>query len=167
MSEADLPDVGHWLAEPHVRRWWYIDHDLAAVAAKYGPRLRGEEATHMLIVEADNVAVGLAQWYGWDDYVEDRENYRIGPGELGIDYLIGSSAACGRGLGTAMVAELLELMRNSAAVGTPVSVTPEAANLASRRILEKNGFLHVATFQTAHREGRAPEGPTAVYRRLL
>jgi RimJ/RimL family protein N-acetyltransferase len=121
----------------------------------------------MLIVEADAVPVGLAQWYRWDDYTEDRDNYRIGAGELGLDYAIGEPSTFGRGVGTSMVARLLDLLRAETAPGTPVTVTPEAANSASRRVLEKNGFVHSATFQSEHLEGRAPEGPTAIYRRTL
>ena len=167
MTEADLPSVVEWLAQPHVHRWWHLDYDLAAATKKYGPRLRGEEPTHMLIVESDAAPVGLAQWYRWDDYTEDRDNYRIGDGELGLDYAIGEPSTVGRGVGTIMIARLLDLLRAEAASGTPVTVTPEAANVASRRILEKNGFAHTATFQSEHREGRVPEGPTAVYRRAL
>ena len=167
MTEADLPCVATWLAEPHVKRWWHVEDDLSALTAKYRPRLVGEEPTHMLIVGANDSDVGLAQWYRWDDYAEDRENYRIGAGELGIDYLIGSPDACGRGLGTAMIAALLDHLRSASPARTPVSVTPEAANVPSRRILEKNAFVHISTFQSAHLDGRAPEGPTAIYRRLL
>lgn len=167
MTESDFADVVTWLADPAVARWWHLDLDLAAVAATYGPRLRGEEPTRMLVVETDSVSVGLAQWYRWDDYPEDRRNYRIGTGELGLDYAIGVPAARRRGVGTELVAALLETLRCEHAAGTPVSVTPEAANIGSRRVLEKNGFAHVATFQSAHLVGRAPEGPTAVYRRLL
>jgi aminoglycoside 6'-N-acetyltransferase len=167
MTESDFADVVTWLAEPAVRRWWHFDYDLAAVAAKYGPRLRGEEPTRMLVVEADSAPVGLAQWYRWDDYREDRVGYRIGAGELGLDYAVGVPSARSRGVGTELVAALLESLRAEHPAGSPVSVTPEAANVASRRVLDKNGFVHVDTFQRAHVAGRAPEGPTAVYRRLL
>jgi aminoglycoside 6'-N-acetyltransferase len=167
MTDADLPIVVDWLAQPHVHRWWHLGYDLAAVTKKYGPRLRGEDPTHMLIVESDAAPVGLAQWYRWDDYTEDRDNYRIGKGELGFDYAIGEPSTVGRGVGTIMIARLLDLLRDVAAPGMPVTVTPEAANTASRRVLEKNGFVHTATFQSEHLEGQAPEGPTTLYRRLL
>jgi aminoglycoside 6'-N-acetyltransferase len=167
MTDADLPSVVEWLAQPHVHRWWRLGYDLLAATEKYGPRLRGEEPTHMVIVEADAVPVGFAQWYRWDDYTGDRDNYRIGAGELGLDYAIGEASTFGRGVGTIMVARLLDLLRAETASGAPVTVTPEAANTASRRVLEKNGFAHVATFQSEQLEGRAPEGPTAVYRRSL
>ena len=167
MTVADFPDVVAWLAEPHVKRWWQLDYDLAAVTAKYGPRLRGEEPTHMLVIVDDGASLGLAQWYRWDDYDADRDNYRIGFGELGMDYAIGALPACGRGAGTQVVSLLLDEMRGVHPGGTPVSVTPQQANVASRRVLEKNGFAHIGTHQGAQLAGHAPEGPVAVYRRRL
>jgi hypothetical protein len=34
-------------------------------------------------------------------------------------------------------------------------------------VLEKNGFVLIEVFQAAQLPGRVPEGPAAVYRRLL
>jgi RimJ/RimL family protein N-acetyltransferase len=167
MAEDDLPLVVEWMARPHVDRWWHEVFDLDAMRAKYLPRLAGVEPTFMLTVLADGVPIGLAQWYRWDDYAEDRDNYRIGVGELGIDYAIGELSACGHGAGTAMVGLLVELLGALDGGAVAVAVTPEAANSASRRILEKNGFALVDVFQTRHLDGRTPEGPTALYRRAL
>jgi aminoglycoside 6'-N-acetyltransferase len=167
MTVEDYPDVVRWLARPHVRRWWQLDYDLAAVAAKYGPRLRGEEPTRMLVIDDDGTSVGLTQWYRWDDYAEDRDNYGIGAGELGMDYAIGLLSACGRGVGTQVVAQVLDAMREVHPCGTPVTVPPQATNAASCRVLEKNAFVQVATRQGRQRREHAPEGPVAVYRRPL
>jgi RimJ/RimL family protein N-acetyltransferase len=167
MTEEDLPLVVDWLARPHVDRWWHEAFDLAEVRQKYLPRLAGVEPTFMLTVLADGAPIGLAQWYRWDDWPEDRDTYRIGPGELGIDYAIGEASACGHGVGTAMIERLLDLLRADHDGAVAVTVTPEAANAASRRILEKNGFTLVEVFQTTHLEGVTPEGPTALYRRTL
>ena len=168
MTEADFPHVVEWLAQPHVHRWWHLAYDLPAATEKYGPRLRGEEPTHMLIVESGALPVGFAQWYRWDDYADDRGNYRIGAGELGFDYAIGDAAQCGRGVGTIMIARLLDLLRTEAASGTAVTVTPEAANAASRRILEKNGFAQTPrdVRDRAARRSRA-RGSDSVYRAPL
>ena len=96
--------------------------------------------------------------------VEDRDNYRIGAGELGIDYTPGELSACYRGLGTELIRMLLALLGSQFPTGTAVSVTPEADNLPSRRILEKNGFTLIDVFQSRHLPGRMPEGLTALYR---
>jgi hypothetical protein len=66
-----------------------------------------------------------------------------------------------------VVGLVLDLLRTAHGEAVEVTVTPEAANAASRRILEKNGFALVDVFQTRHIDGRTPEGPTALYRRLL
>lgn len=167
MREDDLPLVVDWLRRPHVQRWWRLTPDLEAARGTYVPRLTGAEPTHMLTVLENEVPVGLAQWYRWDDYPRDRDAHRVGAGELGIDHAIGEVSACYRRLGTGLVARLLNLLRGMQAGGTPVSVTPEDANAPSRRILEKNGFELVAVFQADPVDGAHPKEPTALYRRLL
>jgi aminoglycoside 6'-N-acetyltransferase len=167
MVEDDLPLLVSWFQEPHVHRWWRTAPDLEQARAKYLPRLRGEQPTTMLTVLEDDVPVGLAQWYRWDDYAEDRDNYRIGAGELGIDYAIGEAGACHRGLGTELIRVLLDMLGSRFPPGTGVSVTPEADNLPSRRILEKNSFALIDVFQSRQLPGRMQEGPTALYRATL
>jgi aminoglycoside 6'-N-acetyltransferase len=167
MTEDDFASVVRWLRDPGVERWWHDPLDLDAVRAKYRPRLLGDEPTRMLVVEHEGIPIGLAQWYRWDDYAEDRDNYRIDPGALGMDYAIGAEGQRGRGIGTAVVGCVLDLMRAAHPPGTRVTVTPEAANLASCRVLAKNGFTVDAVVRSARLPGRAPEGPTAVHSRSL
>jgi aminoglycoside 6'-N-acetyltransferase len=131
MTEDDLPLLVSWFQQPHVYRWWRTMSDLEQTRAKYLPRLHGERPTAMITVLDDDVPIGLAQWYQWDDYAEDRDNYRIGTGELGIDYTIGALASCRRGLGTQMIALLLGLLGEQFPTGTAISVTPEADNVQS------------------------------------
>jgi aminoglycoside 6'-N-acetyltransferase len=167
MTADDLPLVVTRLARPHVTRWWYESPTLEQAQAKYLPRFSGAEPTHMLTVLEAGAPIGLVQWYRWDDYASERDRYRIGAGELGIDYTIGEPVACHRGLGTELVGRLLKLLHGLFPPGTPVSVTPEAANRPSCRILEKNGFALVEVLRAEPGEGIHPEGPTARYRRLL
>src|SRR5690242_18324392 len=103
MIADDLPLLVSWFQQPHVHRWWRETPDLEQTRAKYLPRLSGDRPTTMITVVDDDVPIGLAQWYRWDDYAEDRDNYRIGADELGIDYTIGDLDACHRGLGTQMI----------------------------------------------------------------
>jgi RimJ/RimL family protein N-acetyltransferase len=156
ITEADLETVDEWFAAPHVARWWRDDR-----ASQFLPVIRGEEATVVLIAEHDQRAVGLAQWYRWDDYPTSRDAYGIPPGTAGIDYLIGHAHDCERGLGTALVAALLRAMPE-----LPVWVTPEEANEPSCRVLEKNGFELMAVKQ-CHIPDEPAAGPTALYRLTL
>jgi RimJ/RimL family protein N-acetyltransferase len=81
-------------------------------------------------------------------------------GEVGIDYAIGDPAWVGRGAGIALVAALVAEAR-SHCPGAGVLVAAAAANAASRRVLEKNGFALVAVRPVETEPGDAP---MAIYR---
>jgi aminoglycoside 6'-N-acetyltransferase len=158
MTLDDVHTMSEFLRAPHVARWWHDDPSPEAVRAHYLPGILGQDPTVLLIARVDERPVGFCQWYRWDDNADGRDAYGIPAGTLGIDYLIGHAFDCERGLGTAMIAALLELMPP-----LPVWVTPEAANELSCRVLEKNGFERMAVKQCD-----VPDepwaGPTALYR---
>jgi aminoglycoside 6'-N-acetyltransferase len=159
MSETDLGRVGTWLARPHVAHWWYEDASRPAVRARYLPAIRGDEATHLVIAERDGAAIGFAQWYGWDDEPHAAA-YGARPGELGIDYLIGEAGACGQGAGTALVAALVARVRAQCPEAS-ILTSPEQSNVASCRVLEKNGFRLVGVRRIECEPGG---GPHSLYR---
>ncbi len=148
MLASDLEHVGRWLHEPHVARWWLLDTTASAELAKIRARVLdgSDHATRMLtIVEetvdlsADVCPIGWCQWYPYDAYPAAASEVGANPGDCGIDYAIGEPDAIGRGLGTDMVAALVaEARRNRPGCG--VVVDPDAANTASRLVLERNGF---------------------------
>jgi aminoglycoside 6'-N-acetyltransferase len=162
MTEADLPAVEAWLRLPHVARWWTPDATAEAEIAEYRERVRqgSRSATHMLIVILDGTPVGWCQWYRWADHLADAEAVGAGGGEIGIDYAIGDPAQVGRGVGTALIATLTAEVRRRHP-GAGILTDPDAANVASRRVLEKNGFRLVAVRPVATEPSDAP---MAIYR---
>jgi aminoglycoside 6'-N-acetyltransferase len=162
MTEVDLPVVGAWLAFPHVARWWTPDTATAAETAKYRERVRqgSGSAVHMLMVTLDGEPVGWCQWYRWADHPADGEAVSVHEGEIGIDYAIGDPAQVGRGVGTTLIAALASEVRRHHP-GAGIVTFPDAANTASRRVLEKNGFVLVAVRPVAREAGDAP---MAIYR---
>jgi aminoglycoside 6'-N-acetyltransferase len=162
MTEADLPVVQAWLQLPHVARWWAPYATAEDEVADYRERVRPDSkpATHMLIVALDSAAVGWCQWYLWADYPTDAEAIGARGGEIGIDYAIGDPAQVARGIGTTLIATLVnEIRRRHPAAG--ILVYPDAANIASRRVLEKNGFHLVAVRPVVTEPNDAP---MAIYR---
>ncbi len=177
MTEADLPAVEAWLRLPHVARWWTPDTTAEAEIGKYRERIPPERdpqerdrhkrvrpdrkpVTHMLMVVVDSAPVGWCQWYLWADYPAEAEAIGAHDGEIGIDYAIGDPAQIGRGVGTTLIATLVtEIRRRHPDAG--FLTTPEAANTASRRVLEKNGFSLVAVRPVAT---EASDAPMAIYR---
>jgi aminoglycoside 6'-N-acetyltransferase len=162
MTEADLPAVSAWLERPHVARWWTPDTTPEREAAKYRDRIvAARPRTHMLVVELDGEPVGWCQWYRWADYPAEGTAAGAADHEAGIDYAIGEPAVIGQGVGTAMVGALVEEVRRiEPAAG--LLVTPEAANTASRRVLEHNGF---ALVEVRPIDTEAHDRPMAIYRR--
>jgi aminoglycoside 6'-N-acetyltransferase len=161
MIEPDLPSVDAWLHEPHVARWWTNTSPEAEIA-DYRRRVagRGAAATVMLMITEDDRPVGWCQWYRWDRYPEEAEAMGALPAEVGIDYAIGEPTALRRGVGTEMVAALVAWVRRHEP-GAGVLVDPDAANVASRRVLERNGFELVAVRAVA---SEPSDNPMAIYR---
>jgi aminoglycoside 6'-N-acetyltransferase len=161
MTGGDLPAVEGWLSLPHVARWWTPETTPAQEAAKYRYRISDPaRATTMLIVTLAGEPAGWCQWYRWADYPAEAAAIGAREGEAGIDYAIGEPAQTGHGTGTVMIGVLVAEVRRHLP-GTGILATPEAANAASRRVLEKNGFRLVAVRPIAT---EPHDRPMAIYR---
>jgi len=162
MTVVDLAIVEAWLTLPHVARWWTPDTTAAEVIGKYRSRIGGEgdTATVMLTVVKDGDLIGWCQWYRWAEYPAEATAMEALDGEVGIDYAIGDPARVGRGVGTELIAALVTHVRRQQP-GAGLLADPDAANIASRRVLEKNGFRLVAVRPVAT---EANDRPMAIYR---
>ena len=142
MTLVDLTAVEIWLRAPHVARWWTPESTAAEALETLRAHLfeeRAESATKLCMVLLAGEAVGWCQWYRWGDYPDEAKAVDARDGEVGADYAIGVPDLLGRGFGTAMIAALVaEVRRHHPGAG--LVIAPEAANIPSRRILEKNGF---------------------------
>lgn len=141
MTDEDLPVVDRWLREPHVARWFLSETTAEAEVEKYRRRIEQPlGATTMCTVELGGRPIGWCQWYRWIDYPEEAASVGALEGEVGADYAIGELSDVGHGVGTAMIEALVAHVRcEDPSAGFVVA--PEAANVTSRRVLEKNGFL--------------------------
>jgi aminoglycoside 6'-N-acetyltransferase len=163
MTESDLPLVAGWLHQPHVARWWLREQTAEEQLECYRQRLTGEvdDGTELLIVlELGSAAVGWCEWYRWDDTPVEARELQTRPGEVGFDYALGDPGATGRGLGTKMIAALVQTVR-SHHPGCGIVVEPEAGNAASRAVLERNGFQLVDVRPLAF---EPDDRPMAIYR---
>ena len=164
MTEADLPLIRGWLQQPHVARWWPQDDPAEEELEQYRQRLTGEvdDGTRLLmVVERGRGAIGWCQWYRWEDTPDEARELGALPGECGFDYAIGDPTAIGRGLGTEMNAVLVDEIREHHP-GCGLIVEPDAANVASRRVLERNGFELVDVRPLAF---EPDDRPMAIYRK--
>lgn len=123
----------------------------------FGPGVRGEEPGEDLVVLLDDRPIGLVQRSVIADYPQDLVEFaalvEVPPGAVELDYLLGSPALRGRGLGARMIAGAVADTWDSRPDVPTVLVAVVAANTASWRALEKAGLRRVA-------EGEmSPENP--------
>lgn len=134
VTEADLPMLSAWLAEPHVAEWW--DEGPDAALAEIVEAMDSVE-TEPLIVELDGRPIAYVQSY--DPHLEDGHPYQDQPfGTLGIDITIGIPDLVGKGHGSAIVRQFADMLFEE---GAPrVVIDPDPKNLRAIRAYEKAGF---------------------------
>jgi aminoglycoside 6'-N-acetyltransferase len=161
MTMTDLDLVRAWLIEAHVARWYLSGSTVEQEIEDLRQSVAGEQPTRALTVLLDDRLVGWCQWYRCDEYPDYAVDIQAAPGDVGIDYAIGAADQVGHGVGTALVAALIEAISDEQGrVG--IVADPEASNTASRRVLEKNGFQLVDVRPLA---SEPTDEPMAIYRR--
>ncbi|MEM9520755.1 MAG: GNAT family N-acetyltransferase [Actinomycetota bacterium] len=144
LTSDDLGLLSGWLAEPHVAQWWGEPLSLAAVEAKYGPRIRGEQPTEVFVVTDAEESIGLIQRYRFRD--DPASVAALKPAEIetasaaGIDYFLGDTASTGHGVGATMIDRFTLRLFTDLSDIERVLATPHPANHASRRALEASGY---------------------------
>jgi len=141
MSEADLPLVKRWLAEPHVMQWWGDTYEQFEIVS-------GDlevEAMDQFIVAKDDRPFGYLQCYNpevWPD-----NGLGVHPrGTRGIDQFIGELDMIDRGHGSAFIRSFID--RLLAAGASRVITDPDPANARAIRAYEKAGFCRDRLVET-------------------
>jgi aminoglycoside 6'-N-acetyltransferase len=145
VSEADLPMLKAWLAEPHVQEWW----DAAGPEASLAEIVETMDSveTEPLIVELNGRPIAYIQSY--DPHLEDGHPYQDQPfGTLGMDISIGIPDLLGKGHGSAIVRQFSDMLFEE---GAPrVIIDPHPDNLRAIRAYEKAGFRAFDTRTTIY-----------------
>lgn len=163
LVRSDFPLVLRWLSAPHVARWFRRPSNAEAVEAKYGPRVDGAAPTRMFVILAGGIPAGLIQAYRLVDYPAWERALALGePHAGGIDYLIGEPELCGRGLGSSAVRAFTVRLFDADPELTAVVAAPQCANAASRRALEKAGYV-LAAERDLDSADPGDDGPSAIY----
>ena len=139
MRAADLGLVRMWLGRPHVARWYLAGSTLERELDELRESVAGEQPTQALVALERGRPIGWCQWYLCSDYPDHAAGVGAEPGDIGLDFAIGDPARTGKGEGTRLIAALIAHIRERRPAAGLIA-DPEAANVASRRVLEKNGF---------------------------
>jgi aminoglycoside 6'-N-acetyltransferase len=139
MRAEDLELVRLWLGQPHVARWYLAGSTIERELDELRQSVAGEQPTHALVVLARGRPIGWCQWYLCSDYPDHAVGVGAEPGDIGLDYAIGDPARVGKGVGTRLIAALIAHIRERQPASGLIA-DPQASNIPSRRVLEKNGF---------------------------
>jgi aminoglycoside 6'-N-acetyltransferase len=166
MVVADLPMLADWLREEHVQLWWKDPTAPDNVEAHYLPRITGLDPTEMFVIVWEGQDVGMLQRYRLDDNPDWQRS--LVPSGLsfgmaaGIDYAIGIPELIGRGIGSAAIAAFSASVFERYPDVERIVVTPQTANRASCRVLEKAGYVLTWT-GALDSDDPSDAGPAALY----
>ena len=140
MTSADLPTIGRWLAERHVRQWWGEPSEQYALVSGD----LEEPAMDQYVVSTDGTDFGYIQCY---DLTAWNSGFGTQPeGTRGIDLFIGEPGMIERGHGSGLNRAFTD---TKFAAGLPRMVTdPDPANPRAIRAYENAGFTKVGLVDT-------------------
>jgi aminoglycoside 6'-N-acetyltransferase len=133
VTEADLPLLRRWRAQPHWAEWW----GPAAEDEGFFEEAMTDPHTAAWMVELDGRPFAYAQDYdphAWPDH----HFAHLPPGSRGVDQSIGDPDLVGRGHGSAFVA--IHAFRLFAAGAPAVGTDPHPDNGRAIRAYRKAGF---------------------------
>lgn len=165
LAREDFALLSQWLSEPHVERWWREEHQPAVIEAAYGPAVDGLDPTEVFVVERDGVPIGLVQRCRLNDHPEWQQVLAPAatpPDAVTLDYLIGTPALIGRGVGGEMIERFVEDTWERHPDIAAVVVSVQQDNRRSWRALEKAGFER-AWAGTLDSPDPSDAGPSYVY----
>lgn len=166
LAENDLVQLARWLGADHVQEWWRDRSAPDRVREKYLPRIRGDEPVEVFVVVDDAEDIGMIQRYrlntrpAWSSLLAS--SGLAFPNGAGIDYVIGDPEQIGRGIGSSAVALFTDLVFAGHSDVDCIVVTPQSANRASCRVLEKAGC---ELRWTGYLDSDDDAGPAALYLR--
>ena len=137
-DDEDWERLAKWFANPHVREFYREDSDIQQVQAKFGPRTYTGSRVRPRVILHDGIPIGYAQFYPLTE--EEVRAYQL-PNTIrwgGFDLLIGDKTLWGRGIGKAVIRQLLDEI---VALGlSHVAIDTADHNLRAIALYQKMGF---------------------------
>ncbi|HEX3919145.1 MAG TPA: GNAT family N-acetyltransferase [Caulobacteraceae bacterium] len=147
LTEADLPLMTDWLNRDHLRAFYQREAiSVADVAAKYGPRIRGEAPTRSSLALLGGAPFGYLQCYRIADWADWQTTIGVEHG-ISIDLFIGEAELIGRGTGRQMLGGYVEQVAFPTYPSERLCwIAHELENLPARRCSAAAGFAPVREF---------------------
>ena len=132
LEEDDFEILLEWLQRPHVKEWWDDGDDTLEKVRDHYTRNPDETRRFILLHPDDKSPCGYFQYYIRSD------------GVVGIDQFLADFESLNKGLGSASIAQFLQMILESHSPRRIVT-DPSPDNARAIRCYEKVGFRHYET----------------------
>ncbi|WP_181009453.1 GNAT family N-acetyltransferase [Streptomyces sp. SM11] len=148
-DNGDIEMICEWMNRPHTAKGWEYDWPLERWDAHIRAQLR-TGYSRPVIVEQHGRPIAYMEFYRMAQDIVGH-HYQARPHDLSVHLAIADPADTGQGLGSRIVGEITdEFLARDPACDTVV-FEPDAANSASRRMIEKNGASLLGEVRVRHR----------------
>ncbi|MEU2392544.1 GNAT family N-acetyltransferase [Streptomyces sp. NPDC007369] len=135
----DLELLTRWMNDPEVAVYWELAGPASVTAARLRAQLDGDGTSTPCIGYLDGIPMSY-----WELYRADLDplarHYRARPHDTGIHLLIGDGTNRGRGLGTALLRTVANLVLDNRPRCTRVIAEPDIRNTPSVSVFLASGF---------------------------
>ncbi|GAA3485976.1 GNAT family N-acetyltransferase [Streptomyces cremeus] len=137
--DSDLPLLTRWMNDPAVAAFWELAGPEETTAAHLRPQREGDGRSVPCLGVLDGVPMSY-----WEIYRADLDplarHYPARPHDTGVHLLLGDAADRGRGLGTALLRAVADLVLDHRPACSRVVAEPDVRNTASVRAFLRAGF---------------------------
>jgi aminoglycoside 6'-N-acetyltransferase len=148
VQESDFPTLAGWLAQPHVCSFYQKKPSTPEeVALKYGPRIRGEDATLCHLALCAGAPFAYLQCYRNADNPDWVGIIGVNRG-ISTDFFVGEPGFLRRGFGRAALGSYLRRVAFPHYAGESCAyIAHEAVNTSALRCSQAVGFRPLRLFQ--------------------
>jgi RimJ/RimL family protein N-acetyltransferase len=137
--ERDLPLIGRWMNDPAVSEFWKLAGPQTVTEGHVRAQLAGDGRSVPCLGLLDGTPMSY-----WEIYRADLDplarHYAARPHDTGIHLLIGGIADRGRGLGSALLRAVADLVLDKRSACTRVVAEPDLRNIPSIAAFLSAGF---------------------------
>ena len=145
LTVDDLDLLLQWFNQPHVKQWWYLSEK--EIDKEYRLNRLEKQDVFGFIVYFRDKPIAFTQYYYANSADEGWWEKETDPGTVGIDQFIADENYLGRGLGTAILKQLIYIIFANP-VHKKIILDVHADNHRAIRCYEKVGFRFVETTMT-------------------
>jgi len=135
-TDNDISTIETWLNKEYIKKWYGDPNEWLDEIRNLSGAF---DWLNHFIAEHEGTPIGFCQYYDCSKTPKGYEWDNEPPGTFGIDYMIGEEQFLKKGLGSAMIQLLIDLIKSNENV-KQIFADPVKENKASIKLLEKNGF---------------------------